>query len=258
MADTKQTLYPQSVRGGGRESDAYKKAKKTMWAEIISGGTGLALTLFIMSHLTLESTILLGQDVYQKVVELMEGTLPMGKVLVVIITILFFLHFVYASRKIPPKLAERRRMKRLGIDLSDSKYKWKQKGSAIALRRHFETTLWIWQYRTGMMVLAMGAFHLFLVAWNIFTDMGFADHAGLAAVISRSRVASGLWVLYLALGLTVVVHMSFGVYRLAVKWVSDTWFNRKYAFVTARLMLVVFTLLNVAAVLGLMGQLNLR
>jgi fumarate reductase subunit C len=256
MGDTKPDLYPGSIRGGGKDSDLYAKAKRAMWAEIISGGTGLFLTFFIMMHLTLESSILLGDNVYQIIVDLMEGKLPLAQVLIFVITIAFFIHFIYASRKIPAKLAERRKMKELGLSLKKSSSQWNQPPSEIQLKKHFETGLWLWQVRTGMIVLALGSFHLFLVAWNIFTNMGFADNSGLAAQISKSRVQSGLWLLYLGLGITVVVHMSIGIYRLAVKWVSDSWFDRKKAYLVCRLLLFIFIMLNIAAVLGLAGKLK--
>lgn len=256
MSDTKPALYPSSIRGGGKESDAYAKAKRALWAEIISGSTGLLLTFFVMAHLTLESSILLGKEFYQAVVLFMEETVPLGRLLVIIISIIFFVHFVYAARKIPAKLAGRRVMKELGKSLEKSKSMWNQLPSDISQKKHFETGLWLWQVRTGMIVLALGSFHLVLAAWNIFTDMGYADHAGLSMAVSTARVASGLWLLYLALGVSVVVHMSFGVYRLAVKWLSDSWFNRKTALLVSRLILWFFIILNVAAVLGLAGLLR--
>ena len=88
-------------------------------------------------------------------------------------------------------------MLELGKSIKDSTERWKQDPkSDIRQRRHFETSLWIWQVRTGMIVLAMGAFHLILVGWNIFTNMGIAEQAsGITAEVSTSRVESGLWIL---------------------------------------------------------------
>ncbi len=257
MSQVKTELYPRAVRGGGKESGAYANARRVLIAEIISGGTGLILAIFIMGHLVLESSILLGKDTYDSVAGLLEKTLPIAQVLVFIITIAFFFHFVYASRKIPGKLSSRRKMMELGLSIKKSKGRWSQPKSDIEHKRHLETSLWIWQVRTGMTVLALGAFHLFLVMWNIFTTMGFAGEAGLAAKISTSRVESGLWILYLVLGIAVTAHFAIGLYRLAVKWVPDIWLKRKTAYIICNMLFWLFLILNIAAVMGFTGKLSL-
>jgi fumarate reductase subunit C len=257
MDNTKTELYPQAIRGGGKESEAYLKARKAMTAEMVSGISGLLLAGFILGHLVLEGTMLFGQDLYEVVAYYMEHPLPLAQISVVVIGIIFFIHFVYASRKIPAKLYERKRMMEIGLSIKKAAKKWNQPKSDIMLRRHLETSLWIWQVRTGMIVLASGAFHLFLVAWNIFTTMGYADSAGLTAQIASSRVESGLWVLYLVLGVSVVAHMAIGLYRLAVKWLSDTWFSRRWAFLLCNLIFWFYLVLCIAGVAALAGQLTL-
>ena len=168
---------------------------------------------------------------------------------------MFFIHFVWASRKIPGKLEERKRMMELGKKIKGSKKRWQQdKKADTKLRKHFETSLWIWQVRTGMIVLATGAFHLILVAWNIFTNMGVeGQHPGISAEVAMSRVESGLWILYLILMFAVVAHMSIGVYRLLVKWLADTWFVRKYAKMVFYFLFWFFTILGIATAIGLAG-----
>jgi fumarate reductase subunit C len=257
MNEVKTDLYPQSVKGGGKGSQAYLKSMRALRAEVISGGTGLLLASFIMGHLILESSILLGKDTYEMVAYFMEKTLPIAQVSIFLITIAFFLHFVYAGRKIPAKLAERRKMMELGLSIKKASGRWDQPDSDIKLRKHSETSLWLWQVRTGMIILALGAFHLFLVMWNLFTDMGFADARGFTAQISTSRVESGLWVLYILLGFTVVTHMVIGLYRLAVKWISVTRINRKTAYLICLALFIVYVILNIAAVLGLAGKFSL-
>ncbi len=257
MNEVKTNLYPQSVRGGGKESQSYSKSMRILRAEVISGSTGLFLASFIMGHLVLESSILFGKDTYDMVAGFMEKTLPIAQVIIFPVTIAFFFHFVYASRKIPAKLAERRRMMELGLSIKKASGRWKQTDSDIRHKKHRETSLWLWQVRTGMTVLALGAFHLFLVIWNLFTDMGFAPAHGLSAQISTSRVESGLWILYILLGFAVVAHMTMGFYRLAVKWISDTRFNRKTVYIICLLLFIVYAVLNIAAVLGLAGRFSL-
>lgn len=257
MNEVKTNLYPQSVRGGGKGSQAYSKSMRVLRAEVISGGTGLLLASFIMGHLVLESSILLGKETYEAVAGFMEKTLPIAQVSLFIVIIAFFLHFIYAGRKVPGMLAERRRMMELGLSIKKASGRWDQPKSDIKKRRHRETSLWLWQVRTGMTVLALGAFHLFLVMWNLFTDMGFADTSGFTARISTGRVESGLWVLYIILGFTVVTHMTIGLYRFAVKWISDTRLNRKTAYIICLLLFIIYAILNIAAVLGLAGRFSL-
>ena len=162
---------------------------------------------------------------------------------------------MWASRKIPAKLEDRKRMMELGKKIKGSKKLWNQdKNLETSLAGHFETSLWIWQVRTGMIVLAAGAFHLILVTWNIFTNMGVADQLpGLSVEVATSRVESGLWILYAILMFAVVAHMAIGVYRLLVKWFADTWFVRKYSRVVFYFLFWFYIILGIAATIGLAG-----
>lgn len=248
-------LYPGAKSRHGKTSEAYRIARKAIRDEWISGLTGAVLAAFIWFHLLFESSILFGRTVYDKLALLLEHPLPIAHLTLIVIAIVFFVHFVWASRKIPGKLQERKRMLELGVSLKKAKKRWQQdRKSDIRLRKHFETSLWIWQVRTGMVVLAAGAFHLILIAWNIFTDMGIAGQKpGISAEIAIARVESGLWLLYAILMLAVVIHMAIGVYRLLVKWLADTWFIRKYARVLFYFLLWFFIIVGTATTIGLAG-----
>lgn len=255
MSSLKTELYPEAASRHSRTSETYLKAKRALRNEWISGLTGAFLALFICGHLILESSILLGNDAYQWTVHLLEVTLPIAKPILIFVTIVFFIHFVWASRKIPGKLEDRKRMMELGKKIKGSKKLWNQdKKLETSLPRHSETSLWIWQVRTGMIVLATGAFHLILVAWNIFTNMGVSGQPpGLSADVSTARVDSGLWFLYAVLMLAVVAHMAIGVYRLLVKWFADTWLVRKYSRVIFYFLFWFYMVLGAAAIIGLAG-----
>ncbi len=254
MTPLETELYPGAESRHGKTSEAHFTARKAFRDEMISGLTGAVLAAFIWFHLLFESSILLGRGAYDKLALLLEHPLPIAHVAVVGITIVFFIHFVWASRKIPGKLRERKRMLELGVSIKKAKGRWQQDPkSDIKLRKHFETSLWIWQVRTGMTVLAAGTFHLVLVGWNVFTDMGFADSAGITAEIATGRVSSGLWILYGILMVAVVFHMAIGVYRLMVKWFADTWFVRKYARIVFFFLLWFYLILGTATTIGLAG-----
>jgi fumarate reductase subunit C len=237
MTDIDTELYPKAESRHGMASGAFKTAKRALRDERISGLTGALLAMFIWGHLLAESSIIFGKDAYNYVANFLEYTVPVAKPVLFVITILFFVHVVWASRKIPGKLRERKRMLELGESLQKSRKGWNQDPkSDIKLRKHFETSLWITQVRTGMIVLVTGGFHLILITWNLFSDMGFGflgfdyhPHPILNYDLTSARMTSGLWILYAVLMLSVVAHMAIGVYRLLVKWFADTWFVRNYA-----------------------------
>ncbi|MCF7903655.1 MAG: hypothetical protein K9M49_00740 [Candidatus Marinimicrobia bacterium] len=224
-------LYPKAESRHSQKSSAFKNARRALRDERISGFTGAFLALFIWGHLLAESSIIFGRETYDVVANFMEHTIPLAQPVVFLVSIAFFVHFIWASRKIPGKLRERKRMMELGKTLKASRKTWQQDpASDIKLRKHFETSLWIWQVRTGMIVLATGSFHLTLISWNLFSDMGYAGQPpGFTADLTVSRMSSGLWILYATLMASVVAHMAIGVYRLLVKWLADTWFVRNYA-----------------------------
>jgi fumarate reductase subunit C len=258
MPKVETELYPGAKSRHSKKSRAFEIARQALIQEWISGITGAILAVFIWFHLLFESSILISREAYEYMAVLLEHPLPLAQIAVVFITIIFFIHFVWASRKIPGKLKERKRMLELGVKIKRSKKLWNQDPkSDIRLRKHFETSLWIWQVRTAMIVLATGAFHLVLVAWNIFSDMGITNQtSGITADVSTSRVESGLWILYAILMVSVVAHMAIGVYRLMVKWFADTWFVRKYARLLFHFLLWFFIILGSATVLGLAGPLE--
>jgi len=257
MASSDTELYPSAVSRHSRDSSANRIAGNSLRDEWISGLTGAFLAAFMWGHLVAESSILFGKKTYDAVAHFLEVTLPLAQPLIFIISITFFVHFIWASRKIPGKLRERKRMMELGLNIKGARKKWRQKPNSPQLRSHFETSLWIWQVRTGMIVLATGSFHLFLVAWNLFTDMGIIGQApGFNAEITSGRVGSGLWILYAVLMASVVAHMAIGVYRLLVKWFADTWFNRKYSKMVFYFLFWFYIILGSATVLGLAGPLE--
>lgn len=255
MLEADLKLHEEAVSHPGKKRQSYKSARKALVDEWVSGITGALLALFIWAHLLFESTILLGKGAYDAMANFLEHTIYVAQPAVFIISIVFFVHFVWASRKIPGKLRERKQMMALGVSINKASGRWRQDPrSEIRLRPHFETSLWIWQVRTGMIVLATGAFHLFLVAWNIFSDMGVEGQpAGLSADVSTGRVESGLWILYTVLMISVVAHTAIGTYRLLVKWFADTWFVRRYARVLFYFFFWFFAILGTATVVGLAG-----
>jgi len=170
--------------------------------EIISGGSGLILALFMWGHMMFVGSILIGTFGFDWLALQLEVYF-IAQPTVVVIFGLFLVHAALAARKIPAQLEDRRKMIKLGLDLKS--------------QAHEESLLWIWQVRTGMVVLVLGSFHLVLLGIDVLTPL-FGERIGIESVTSLARVQAGLWLPYAILLICVEFHASIGLYRLAVKW----------------------------------------
>jgi len=187
--------------------------------EIASGASGLALAIFMFGHLVLVGSILLGARGFDGLASWLEDAW-IAQPTVVLVLVLFLLHAVMASRKIPAQLRERRRMIALARDLKQFRGR-----SGSAFQPHLESMLWIWQVRTGMVILVLGSFHVLLLGVDVLTPL-FGEGAGIEAATSTARVRGGLWPIYAVLLLAVEFHASVGLYRLFVKWGAGAWLTR--------------------------------
>jgi len=192
-------------------------AKRELIHEIISGGSGLVLALFMWGHVVLVGSILTGERGFDWMATMLEDYYIAQPTVLAIFT-LFVVHAVFAARKIPAQLRERKRMTELARGLRQSgREKVATRTEHSPFRPHLESMLWIWQVRTGMIILVLGSFHLILIGIDIFTPL-FGEIAGIESQSSMSRVAAGLWLPYAILLLCVEFHASVGLYRLLIKW----------------------------------------
>jgi fumarate reductase subunit C len=197
-----------SARDAGRRQLVY---------ELISGATGLVLALFMWGHVILVGSILTGERGFDWMATMLEDYY-IAQPTVAAIFAIFIVHAIFASRKIPAQLEERRRMIDLakGLNQSGREHVPSRRDNSPFVP-HLESMLWIWQVRTGMIILVLGSFHLILIGVDIFTPL-FGEYAGIESATSLARVAAGLWLPYAILLLCVEFHASVGLYRLAVKW----------------------------------------
>lgn len=194
-------------------------ARRELTHEIISGGSGLVLALFMWGHVVLVGSILTGERGFDWMATMLEDYYIAQPTVLAIIT-LFLVHAVFAARKIPAQLRERKRIAVLARGLSQSgREVVATRTEHSPFRPHVESMLWVWQVRTGMIILVLGSFHLILIAVDIFTPL-FGEIAGIESQSSMPRVAAGLWLPYAILLLCVEFHASVGLYRLLVKWGS--------------------------------------
>ena len=200
-------------------------ARREITFEIISGGTGLVLALFMWGHVLLVGSILTGERGFDWLATFLEDYY-IAQPTILAIFFLFLVHAVFAARKIPAQLAERKRIIELSKGLRNSGREAVATRTPYSpFRPHLESMLWIWQVRTGMIMLVLGSFHLVLLMLDIFTPL-YGDMAGIESSSSMARVQAGLWLPYAILLLCVEFHASVGLYRLAVKWGADLWVSR--------------------------------
>lgn len=224
-------------------------ARRQLVYELISGASGLALALFMWGHMLLVGSILTGQRGF----DWLAGSLEeyyIAQPTMFAITLLFLVHAVMASRKIPAQLQERRRMRRLAEGLKDRN----AAGRVQPFAPHLESMLWIWQVRTGMVVLVLGSFHLVLIGIDVLTPL-FGERVGIEAVSTQARVGAGLWIVYGVLLVCVEFHASVGLYRLAVKWGVGSRITRKTLWRLERVIFVAFLGLGLVTLVVLAGWL---
>jgi fumarate reductase subunit C len=215
-------VSPMMTKGTGSATEASRQ----LVYEVISGGTGLLLALFMWGHVVLVGSILTGERGFDWMATMLEDYY-IAQPTVFVIFAMFLIHAVFAARKIPAQLRERKRLLELAKGLNKSgREHVPTRTEHSPFRPHVESMLWIWQVRTGLVILVIGSFHLTLMGLDILTPL-FGDIAGIESETSLARVGAGLWLPYAVLLLCVEFHASVGLYRLAIKWGADLWMSRK-------------------------------
>ena len=227
-------------------------AKRQLTYEVISGGSGLFLALFMWGHRVLVGSILTGERGFNWLATFLEDYYIAQPTAIAILA-LFLVHAVLASRKIPAQLRERKIMLQLGKGLDRSGRKKVPTASEFSpFHPHTESLLWIWQVRTGMVILVLGSFHVILLGMDVLTAQ-FGDRVGIEAFTSMERVQNGLWIPYAILLVCVEFHAGVGLYRLAVKWGSGAWLSRTAMHRIEQFLLWFFLGLGVIVLLVLAG-----
>lgn len=210
-------------------------AQRELALELLSGGSGLVLALFMWGHMVLVGSILTGHRGFDWMAKTLEDWY-IAQPTVIVIFALFLLHAVLASRKIPAQWRERREIRKLASDL----------------RPHEESLLWIWQVRTGLVVLVLGSFHIILLGLDVLTPL-FGEAPGIESATSLARVQAGLWLPYAVLLVCVEFHASVGLYRLAIKWGGGAYLSRQTLHILESILLWVFLGLGAVVLLVLAG-----
>lgn len=158
------------------------------WLQMLSGA---ALVLFMWCHMILVSSVILSPGLMNAIAWFFEATY-MAQIGGPIIFFGFIVHFILAARKIP-----------FTADGQATAY------AHARMLRHRDTWLWIVQIVTAMIILVMGAIHM----WVVLNDLP------ITAAKSAARVQSGGWLPFYCILLPMVeAHVSVGAYRILVKW----------------------------------------
>lgn len=174
-------------------------AKSPRWeagTELVELFTGLFLLGFLQFHLFAVSSIILGQETFNRDSHFLdEYYISYIGIPLVILAIL--VHGLAAMRKAPWRVEEMR------IFLQHSRR-----------LQHLDTWAWLAQILTGLGVLVLSAIHIWstLSTWPI------------EAAKSALRVQSGHFSLLLALLVLAEIHAMLGLYRILVKW---SWVHRQ-------------------------------
>lgn len=204
------------------------------WLDIAQGATGLALVVFMWAHLFAVSSILLGKDAMYQVAQFFEGTLIFAEpkpifvsLIALLIFVIFVAHAVVAIGKLPASYRQYslyfRHLRQL---------------------RHEETTLWLVQVVTGLVLMFFATAHLY----EIFMHPGeIGPYASADRIVTGGMLPLGVVLL-----LAVEVHGGIGLYRLLIKWgwfgLADTPAKRR------RLRRFIYGLIAFMLALGLLTQ----
>lgn len=168
-----------------------RPTRAAAWLDGLQMLSGAGLILFMWSHMILVSSVILGPGVMNAIAVFFEAT-RLAQVGGPLVGLAFLAHFLLAARKMPFRAAE-------AITF------WKHS----KLMRHTDTWLWLLQVGTALLILLLGAIHM----WTVLTDLP------ITAQKSAARIQGGWWLmLYLALLPMVELHVGVGFYRIGVKW----------------------------------------
>lgn len=177
-----------------------KKSRMPARLDFWQSATGFALGIFMIVHMFLVSSILLGKEVMYAVAKFFEGSMIFDggepfivSIVGVVVIVIVVAHAGLALRKFPINYKQYKILK-----------------THKALMKHGDTSLWFVQAFTGFVLFFTATVHVFIMVVE-------PDTIGPNGSAYRF-VTQHFWVLYIILLLAVEFHMSIGMYRLAIKW----------------------------------------
>jgi len=174
----------------GRTQPIARPALPASILELALSASGVALVVFMLMHLGLLFSAVLGRQYMDDLADFLEGYYLLQAMIAPLI-LLGLVHVFLAARKVPTTFGQQRilvaQMRQLG---------------------HLDTWTWAFQILSGAALLIVASIHL----WTVLTDLP------IEAGKSGARVFGMYLWLYIPFVLLVEGHISIGLYRVAVKW----------------------------------------
>ena len=198
--------------------------------------SGLILAIFIKFHLLFVSSILISEDFMHWVDKILSGSFIVdggdpafivGSAFTLFVILVF--HAFLAIRKFPNSYRQHRNFI-----------------SHMGMFPHGDTKLWYIQIITGFILFFFASIHLYQMMTNP-SDIG--------PFLSSDRIWSDYaWVMYIVLLISVELHATIGLYRLAIKW---GWFDGKtYKATREKLKIIRNAIIAFYIILGILSLLT--
>ena len=185
--------YPtsrQSGPSGAAPAIPAQPSRRDAIFEVLTSLTGVGLFGFMLMHLTLLSSVLLGPKTMNTLAGFLEDNylLQIGAVFLIP---MLLAHIALTARKAPVTARRQQGLFR--------QMQW---------LRHEDTWTWVFQVVSGILLIALVAVHLTVILFDL----------PIQAAKSGARVFGDYLWFYLPFILLVEGHGSLGIYRVAVKW----------------------------------------
>lgn len=158
--------------------------------ELATSVTGLGLAVFMVMHMGLLFTVLIGTGAFDGLASFLEGYYLLHAVAPFLV-LGIIAHIALTFRRAPTTFRQQGALLR-----------------SLGQTRHLDTYTWVFQVVSGVAVIALAAIHL----WVILSTLP------IEAVKSGYRVSHDYLWLYIPFLLLIEGHISLGLYRIAVKW----------------------------------------
>ncbi len=202
--------------------NAYSKTSLPGRMDFVQAITGALLALFTLIHLVFVSTVLISPSLMNGLGWLLEE-LYLAQIGGPLILLIMVIHFVIAARKMPFQVGA------LPVFFKHAKS-----------MRHCDTSLWLVQVITAIVLLVMVTSHIYVVLTSL----------PITAETSAMREQGGWSPFYFVLLICVGLHLAIGLFRIGVKYgyITDStralWTKRTWYLIIAYVGLGILTMIR--------------
>jgi fumarate reductase subunit C len=153
--------------------------------------SGILLVVFMITHLLLVASIILGPEAFMTLATWFEETFSFAFIAVGAVSLLILAHIMLTVSKIPTNFSKHMQILQVSRRMP-----------------HMDTFLWVVQVVTGLLIAILGSIHL----WVIATGFPITPEK------SAARVVGDFTWFYIIFVFVVELHLSVGFYRIVAKW----------------------------------------